>query len=234
MSDRTSLSVVIPVLDEATRLPALLADLAAAPPELALELWVVDGGSCDGSAELAALAGARVLRCRPGRGEQICHGIRLSHGTWLLLLHADVRLPPLWWQLLLQAMADDPESAWAFPLAIEGAGPCLGLVALLTNLRCRLRQLPYGDQGLLLSRAVHDRVGGLAPLPLMEDLEFVLRLREAVRIRLLRRALSVDGRRWRRLGILATTWTNWQLRRAWRGGAHPGALARIYGGRNRA
>lgn len=228
MTSPTALSVVIPVLNEAGRLPALLADLAAAAPDGLQEIWVVDGGSDDGSAGLARLGGARVLHCEPGRGAQILHGIRRSEGAWLLLLHADVRLPQGWWPLLQRAMASGQTTAWAFPLAIEGAGLGLSLVALLTNLRCRLRQLPYGDQGLLLSRALHDRLGGLRPLPLMEDLDFVLRLRQQARIRLLATPLRVDGRRWRRLGVLATAWSNGRLRRAWRRGADAAELARIY------
>ena len=228
MSASASISVVIPVLNEGRRLPALLADLATAPSDLLQEIWVVDGGSRDGSPLQASLAGARLLHCPAGRGRQLIHGVNHSEAPWLLLLHADVRLPEGWWELLRQAMAREPSSAWTFPLAIQDAGILLKLVALLTNLRCQLRQLPYGDQGLLLSRALYERLGGLTPLPLMEDLEFVLRLRGEARIRMLSRPLQVYGRRWRRLGILATAWSNGRLRRAWRRGADPAELAKIY------
>lgn len=233
MSAAAAISVVIPVLNEARQLPALLADLAAAPGELLREIWVVDGGSCDGSPLQARLAGARLLHCPAGRGPQLIHGVNHSEAPWLLLLHADVRLPDGWWRLLQEAMASEPPCAWTFPLAIQEAGIALKLVALLTNLRCQLRQLPYGDQGLLLSRALYERVGGMAPLPLMEDLEFALRLRGEARIRMLPRPLQVDGRRWRRLGILTTAWSNGRLRRAWRRGADPAELARIYGASRR-
>jgi rSAM/selenodomain-associated transferase 2 len=223
-------SVVIPVREEAARLPLLLADLAAGSGDLIREVWVVDGGSRDGSPQLACLAGARLLRADGGRGAQLRRGIAASEGTWLLLLHADVRLPAGWPQLLRQAMAAAPAGAWAFPLAIEAAGPGLRLVALLTNLRSRLAGLPYGDQGLLLSRALYDRSGGIEPLPLMEDLSLALRLRRLVRPRLLPRPLQVDGRRWRRLGLLRTAWINASLRRAWRRGVPAADLAARYYG----
>lgn len=228
MSEPAPLSVVIPVLNEARRLPALLADLAQAPADLLREVVVVDGGSGDGSARLARLAGARVLRSPPGRGAQLVTGIAASEGPWLLLLHGDVRLPAGWATALRRAIAAGPDSAWTFPLAIEAAGPGLRLVAWLSTQRSRWFQLPYGDQGLLLARGLHGRSGGVAPLPLMEDLEFVLRLRRLAPIRLLPRPLQVDGRRWRRLGILRTTCRNAALRRAWRRGTDPAQLARRY------
>lgn len=230
------LSVVIPVRDEAARLPQLLADLAAAPASLLREVWVVDGGSGDASRTLARLAGARLLQAGGGRGGQLRHGAECAcaaaaEEAWILLLHADVRLPPGWPLLVQRAMAAGGDRVWAFPLAIEAAGPLLTLVAWLSNLRARWRQLPYGDQGLLLACGLYRRSGGLAPLPLMEDLEFVLRLRRLAPIRLLPRSLRVDGRRWRRLGVLRTAWANAALRRAWRQGVDPAELARRYNGR---
>jgi rSAM/selenodomain-associated transferase 2 len=224
------LSVVIPVRNEAARLPRLLADLAAAPTCLLREVWVVDGGSDDGSARLARLAGARVLASAAGRGEQLRRGVAVCEGAWLLLLHADARLPADWPAGIQRAINAGEQTAWAFPLAIEAAGPSLQLVGTLSTLRSRWRGLPYGDQGLLLSRTLYERSGGLMPLPLMEDLEFVLRLRRLAPIRLLQRPLQVDGRRWRRLGVWRTTWRNALLRRAWRRGVDPAVLARRYYG----
>ncbi len=224
------LSVVIPVRNEAARLPLLLADLAAAPASLLREIWVVDGGSVDGSAGLARLAGAWVLSSIAGRGEQLRRGVAVCEGPWLLLLHADARLPTDWPTEIQRAIHAGEQTAWTFPLAIEEAGPALQLVGALSTLRSRWRSLPYGDQGLLLSRTLYERSGGLMPLPLMEDLEFIQRLRRLAPIRLLQGPLRVDGRRWRRLGVWRTTWRNALLRRAWRRGVDPSLLARRYYG----
>jgi rSAM/selenodomain-associated transferase 2 len=223
------LSVVIAARDESQGLPALLADLAMAP-ELVREVLVVDGGSRDGTPRLAALAGAQVLHDGSGRGGQLATGVARSTGAWLLLLHGDVRLPPGWAQTLAVAIAAGETSAWAFRLRIAGDDPALRLVELAVELRSRWRQLPYGDQGLLLARRLHDAAGGIAPLPLMEDLEFVQRLRRRGRIGTLALALRVSGRRWQRLGVWQTVLANASLRRAWRRGTQATQLAERYYG----
>ena len=223
------LSVVIAARDESQGLPALLADLAMAP-ELVREVLVVDGGSRDGTPRLAALAGAQVLHDGSGRGGQLATGVARSTGAWLLLLHGDVRLPPGWAQTLAVAIAAGETSAWAFRLRIAGDDPALRLVELAVELRSRWRQLPYGDQGLLLARRLHDAAGGIAPLPLMEDLEFVQRLRRRGRIGTLALAVRVSGRRWQRLGVWQTVLANASLRRAWRRGTPATQLAERYYG----
>ena len=90
--------------------------------------------------------------------------------------------------------------------------------------RSRWRQRPYGDQGLLIERRWYDQVGGIRPLPLMEDLEFAARFACTGRFQALALAIRVDGRRWQRLGLVGTTWANAALRRAWRRGAPAASL----------
>lgn len=228
------LSVVIAVRNESSRLPALLAQLAERPA-LVREVLVVDGGSSDATPLVARLGGARLLRCPPGRGRQLALGAAEASAAWLLLLHGDVRLPPKWGERVARAMAcrrgaaaAAPVRAWYFDLAIDGPNPALRLVELGTALRSRWLQRPYGDQGLLLSRCLYDAVGGMRPLPLMEDLELVQRLGRRARLRSLGATLLVDGRRWRRLGVWRTTQANAALRRAWRRGEAPERLVRRY------
>ena len=222
------ISVVIAARNEAPRLPALLADLAAAP-ELITEVLVVDGASEDATARVATLAGARVWFSPPGRGQQLAQGIARCSGSWLLLLHADARLGA-GWRAAVAAALGRPEAAWYFDLAIDGPHPALRLVERAVAWRSRWRQQPYGDQGLLLPRSLLDRSGGLAPLPLMEDLDLVLRLRRHTRLRPLQARLRVDGRRWRALGIWQTALANARLRRAWRRGVPAELLAARYYG----
>jgi rSAM/selenodomain-associated transferase 2 len=225
------ISVVIAARNEAPRLPALLADLAAAP-ELIAEVLVVDGVSADATRRVADLAGARVLVTPPGRGLQLAHGIACSTGPWLWLLHADARLEAGWRRAVAAALGL-PEAAWFCHLLIEGAHPALRLVEWGVAWRSRWRQQPYGDQGLLLPRPLLDRAGGLAPLPLMEDLDLVQRLQRHTRLRPLQSRLRVDGRRWRALGIGQTALVNARLRRAWRRGVPAELLAeRYYGARD--
>jgi len=233
--NRLSLSVVVPVLNEAQRLPALLAQLQQAS-ELVGEVLVVDGGSGDASRSIAALAGAKLLRQSGGRGRQLAAGVAAARGCWLLLLHGDCSLPRGWDLALRRAIQQSEtltpkpnwEQAYYFELAIGGRQPGLRLVELAVGLRSRWWQRPYGDQGLLLPAALLAAAGGVKPIPLMEDLDLVQRLRRHGRLVSLRLRLLVDGRRWRRLGIWGATLANARLRRAWRRGVDPEELAQRY------
>jgi rSAM/selenodomain-associated transferase 2 len=225
-----AISVVIAARNEAPRLPLLLADLASGL-ELVNEIVVVDGSSTDATARVASLAGATVLACPPGRGGQLAMGIDCSCSSWLLLLHADARLPERWQQAVASAInrsGKKDDAAWYFDLAIAASNPSLRIVEAGVALRSRWRQLPYGDQGLLLSRSLLQLAGGLLPLPLMEDLELVLRLRRHCRLQPLGARLRLDGRRWLQLGVWQTALSNARLRRAWRRGGKPQELANRY------
>lgn len=222
------LSVVIPVLNEARRLPGLLAALQA-QHALVHEVLVVDGGSIDGSRRLITLAGCRLVRMAGGRGIQLAAGVAHVDTPWVLLLHADARLPAGWGEALARAMAR-PEAAWYFELVVEAPDPALRLVELAVSLRSRYGQLPYGDQGLLLPLELLRRCGGIRPLPLMEDLDLMLRLRHQARLRSLGLPLRVDGRRWTRLGVWRTVLENARLRWAWHQGVDASALAAAYYG----
>ena len=224
---RGVIAVVIPMRNEAANLPLLLADLAMAPAGLIGELLVVDGGSSDGSGRLATLAGAALQHTGGGRGAQLVAGVAATEAPWLLLLHGDLRLPPRWWEPVLAALGQ-AEAAWYFRLRVRESGLALRLMEAAVELRSRWALTPYGDQGLLLPRGLLEQAGGLRPLPLMEDLDLVLRLRQQAPIRCLEREVRVEGRRWRRLGVWRTAWHNARLRRAWRHGTEPGELARRY------
>ncbi|MEY3749722.1 MAG: hypothetical protein RLZZ186_141 [Cyanobacteriota bacterium] len=221
------LAVVIPCFNEAARLPLLLADLASAPAGLIADVTVVDGGSGDGTPQRARLAGAQLLQASPCRGQQLQRGVAATTAPWLLLLHADCRLQPGWSTALQEAMVQ-PAAAWCFDLRVEGAGLPLRLMELAVRLRCQLRQLPYGDQGLLLPRTLLEQAGGVPEIPLMEDLLLIQRLQPLASIRRLGCPLQVDGRRWRRHGVLGTAWRNARLRQAWRRGCSPEQLAQRY------
>lgn len=228
------LSVLIPALQEAGRLPLLLADLAAAP-ELVQEVVVVDGGSRDDTPALVRLAGARLLHSGPGRGRQLAYGADRCSGDWLLVLHADGRLLAGWRQAVARALAEPQPQVWCFPLQVVAdlqgqrtPGLVFALLGWLVGWRSRIGQRPYGDQGLLLPMALYRAAGGFRPLPLMEDLDLVERLAARAPVRMLGPGLLVDGRRWLGLGLLRTAWTNAGLRRAWRRGVPATVLARYY------
>ncbi|MEA5450473.1 TIGR04283 family arsenosugar biosynthesis glycosyltransferase [Leptolyngbya sp. CCNP1308] len=200
-----AISVVIPALNEAKQLPAVLDTIRPASP---VEVIVVDGGSADGTADVAEAQGARVVKATPGRSRQLNGGAAAATGSILLFLHADTRLPQGFDQVIRHTLAQPGVVAGAFRLAINGPGRGLRWVEWGVNLRSRLLQMPYGDQGLFLKAEVFDKMGGFPDLPMMEDFELVRRLRKVGRVAIAPSAVVTSDRRWRTLGILRTTLAN--------------------------
>ena len=164
------ISIVIPTLNAANSLPATLRSLMPALLEgLVLELVITDGGSTDATEEIAEEAGAVWISGAAGRGGQLRRGVEAASGDWLLILHADTQLSGDWLPALLRHMELSSERAGFFDLRFRAAGLMPAIVSGWANWRSRALGLPYGDQGLFLSRAVYDQVGGYADIPLMED-----------------------------------------------------------------
>lgn len=210
------LSVVIPVLNEAERLPALL-DALGALGGLDAQIIVVDGGSTDGSAGVARQGGMTVLASAPGRARQMNAGAAAASGEVLLFLHADTRLPPLADSLILDALSG--EHVWGrFDVIIEGRPAMLRVVATLMNLRSRLSGIATGDQAIFVTRAAFDAAGGFPDQPLMEDIELSKRLLRQSRPACIRARVRTSGRRWEQRGVWRTIVLMWRLRwDYWRG-----------------
>ncbi len=220
-----ALSVVIPALDAARHLRGCLAAVVGA----AAEVVVVDGGSRDGTAELARDLGARVIAAPRGRGCQLAAGIAAAGGDWLLLLHADTRLG-LDWPAAASAFMQRPESndrAAHFQFALDSAHKRARRLERAVAWRSRVLGLPYGDQGLLIARAFLDRVGGMRPLPLMEDVDLVRRIGR-------RRLVPLDvpavtsAERWERGGWRRRSARNLGCLALFHLGVSPERLARLY------
>ena len=172
------ISVVIPTLDAADTLPGCLTSLAAARAlGLVSEVIVADGGSADATLGLAESLGARIVRAERGRGAQLAAGADAARGDWLLFLHADTVLESGWESEAADFIGQpDADRAGYFRFALDDASPSARRLEGLVALRCRLFALPYGDQGLLISRRLYQMIGGFRPLALMEDVDLVRRL----------------------------------------------------------
>ncbi|HUF86849.1 MAG TPA: TIGR04283 family arsenosugar biosynthesis glycosyltransferase [Thermohalobaculum sp.] len=173
---RAPVSVVIPTLGAAGRLGACVEALGEGLMSgLVRELVIADGGSADGIEAVAGALGARLVTAPRGRGAQLAAGARAAEGAWLLFLHADTVLAPGWAAAVQAHIAARPERAGYFALRFDRTGPMPRIVAGWANLRSALG-LPYGDQGLLVSREVYGATGGHPEIPLMEDVALARRL----------------------------------------------------------
>ena len=169
-----TISVVIPTLNEAARLPALLAVLGR-EPQLE-EIIVVDGGSRDETARLARAGGAVVLSSLPGRGQQLRRGAEAARGEVILFLHADSGFPASGLQRIAERLAARPEIVGGnFRIVFDGDD---GFSRWLTGFYAwfRRRGLYYGDSGIFVRREVYRALGGIRPIALMEDYDFSRRL----------------------------------------------------------
>ena len=187
------------------------------------EVIVVDGGSTDGTADLAAPLCDRFLRSEKGRARQMNAGAALASGDALVFLHADTRLPPLADRFIFEGLQD---SSWGrFDVAIEGSTRALKLVACAMNLRSRLTGIATGDQAIFVRR---DAFGGFPLIPLMEDIAFSRQMKRRVRPACVRERVVTSGRRWETHGIVRTIVLMWRLRLLYALGVGPGRLARRY------
>lgn len=193
----STISVVIPVLNEELRLGGTLANVL---PQLPEEVLVVDGGSRDATVAIAtATAGVRLLRADKGRARQMNAGAAAARGDWLLFLHADTLLPPQ----ALARIAALPASvlAGAFRHRFSGEDWRLRLISRLDNYRTRLTRIAFGDQAMFVRRELFERLGGFPPCEVMEDVAFGERLRHATAPILLADEAITDSRKFEQMGI---------------------------------
>ena len=217
------LSVVIPTLNAASTLAETIAAVAAT----AAEVVVVDAASTDATEAVARAAGARVLDAPRGRGAQLAAGVAAAREPWLLLLHADTVLAPDWPEAAAAHIAAGPARAGYFRFALASADPRARRLERAVAWRCRMLGLPYGDQGLLIHRDLLTAVGGIRPLPLMEDVDLIRRLGRA-RIAPLPASAVTSASRWERDGWRARSARNLVCLAAWFAGVPAERLARWY------
>mgnify|MGYP005639552455 FL=1 len=221
------LSVIIPTLNEARRIGARLEDLKAA--DIAAEIIVADGGSADATIDIAAEASARTIVGPPGRGQQLAAGANISNGSWLLFLHADTQPGPGWATVAKRFMADHDNKfrAGYFRYALDDSAAAARRLEMIVDWRCRLLNLPYGDQGLLISASYYERLGGFRPIALMEDVDLVRKIPRHRLIELAAIAVT-SAERYRHEGYLTRPARNLICLALYYLGFPPGDLADFY------
>lgn len=223
------LSVIIPALNSSETLPrCIAAGLRSSCGRLG-EIIVVDGGSTDATVDIAHGLGARVVSVPGGRGAALAHGANVSTGTWLLFLHADTQLSS-GWARAIEAFIDEPGNATRaayFRFALDDASPMARGLERRVALRCQILALPFGDQGLLISRRFYNALGGFRPYPLMEDVDIIRRIGRHRLIALDTMAVT-SAARWQREGWYRRSARNLACLTLYYVGVSPHAIARMY------
>jgi len=222
------LSIIIPVLNEAAAIADALAALAPLRARGA-EVIVVDGGSHDGTPDLARPLADHVLSAPRGRGSQMNAGATVARGELLLFLHADTRLPADADHLIETALQQSKRTWGRFDVTIAGKNPLLRMVAASMNLRSRLSGIATGDQAMFVRRETFAQAGGFPDIALMEDIVLSRRLKRIGRPACLSARVVTSGRRWEQRGVVRTIFMMWRLRAAFFFGVEPARLARQYG-----
>lgn len=217
------LSVVIPTLNEAESLERAIASARA----VADEVIVSDGGSTDGSIEIARRAGARVVEGAPGRGAQLNRGGAAASGEVLLFLHADSTLPRDLPTQLDAALAAGCAGGGAL-IRFDPDGGLLRFGAGWINCRTRLTRLPLGDQAHFVLREAFERLDGYRDWPILEDLDLMRRLKREHRIAVLAGPVVTSARRFVEKGVVRTIAINWTIWTLYLLGVSPHRLARLY------
>jgi rSAM/selenodomain-associated transferase 2 len=208
------LTIVIPTLNAEAGLPSCLdALMPAVVSGLLRQVVIVDGGSQDHTLDIAEHAGADVVQVSPpGRGRQLAAGADAARHPWLLFLHADTVLAEGWDREAAAFMervdrGQRPPAAASFRFTLDDLGLAPRIIEWGVRVRCTLLRFPYGDQGLLIPRALYRQIGGYRDLSLMEDVDIVRRLERGQRISLRSEAVT-SAIRYKRDGYALRTLRN--------------------------
>lgn len=222
-----TLSIIMPVLNEATGIEDALQALAPYRAR-GVEVMVVDGGSQDDTMTRARPHADRVIEAPRGRAAQMNAGAAAAKGDVLLFLHADTRLPDNADVLIADGLTRSRRAWGRFDVQFDDGG-WLRLAAFMMNWRSWASGICTGDQALFMTRAAFDQISGFPAIALMEDVAASARLKRVSRPLCLAARVTTSGRRWRKHGIFRTMLLMWQLRLAFFFGGDPNSLARHYG-----
>ena len=226
---KPSVSVIIPVFRESAFIGGALNHLYALNGAECIECIVVDG--CPYGSTLSAVADPRVLALRSpkGRGRQMNVGAAVARGAVYLFLHADTRLPADGLAAVLRALDRPGVGGGAFQLGIDSRRRAYRIIEAMVSLRSRLLRMPYGDQAIFINSGLFHRLGGYPEIPLMEDVELMLRLKKSKkRIVILKQRVKTSARRWEKEGIVFCTIRNWALVTLYLLSVSPGRLVKHY------
>ena len=221
------LSIIIPTLNAAPALEQTLTALKTS--DIATQFIVSDGGSTDETRSIAEHHGATIIDAPKGRGSQLAAAARNAKHPWQLFLHADTRLDTMWQQMISEFVTRPTALARAavFKFSLDDPAPAARRLENIVAWRCRLFGLPYGDQGLLISRQHYDQIGGFKGLPLFEDVDIVRRIGRE-NIEYLELAAITSAIRYQKSGYILRTLRNATCLSLYFAGLPPKLIGRLY------
>ena len=210
----SKISIIIPTINEANNLPLLLSDLSSIQKEG--EIIIVDCGSEDKTVDIANIYGAKVYKSEErNRGLQLNIGAKNSKGDWLIFLHADTRLTHDWFKVINSFLNGDKNYIYYFKFKINHEKIIFRVLEILVNLRSQFFKQPYGDQGLVIHRTTYFKNNGFRKIPLMEDVDFLRRLKNKKKLKQLNLPIFISSRKWEKTNIFLQAIKNWHFRRRW-------------------
>ena len=210
----SKISIIIPTINEANNLPLLLADLSIIQKEG--EILIIDSGSDDRTTEIASIHGAKVYKSKErNRGLQLDIGAKKSIGEWLIFLHADTRLNDDWVGKIKSVLEGNKNHIYFFKFKINHKKVIYRVLEILVNFRSQYFKQPYGDQGLIINRSIYFKNNGFSKIPIMEDVDFLNRLKNKKDLKQLSLPIFTSSRKWERTNIFLQALKNWNFRRRW-------------------
>ncbi len=210
----TKISIIIPTINEANNLPLLLSDLSIIQKKG--EIIIVDCGSDDKTIDVANIYGAKVYKSHEkNRGLQLYLGAKNSKGDWLIFLHADTRLTHNWFRKLNSVLKGDKNYIFYFRFKINHKKIIYRILEIVVNIRSFYFKQPYGDQGLIIHRTTYFENKGFRKIPIMEDVDFLRRLKNKKNLKQLNLPIFISSRKWEKTNIFLQAYKNWNFRRRW-------------------
>ncbi|HET6516440.1 MAG TPA: TIGR04283 family arsenosugar biosynthesis glycosyltransferase [Thermodesulfovibrionales bacterium] len=226
---KQGISIIVPVWHEASIIHEAVSAILSLPYKGDREVIVVDGSPHGETIEAIRNPGVKTALAEKGRSKQMNKGAALASGEILFFVHVDTELPEGALNALSSVMGQVGVVAGAFDLGIRSERPVFRIIEKAASLRSRITRIPYGDQAIFVMRDYFRAMAGFREIPLMEDLDFMKRIRKAGdKIVIIPEKVMTSPRRWEKEGILYCTLRNWTLRTLYLLGIPPETLAKLY------
>lgn len=216
-------SVIIPVYNESSTIERLLDELEGVDAEILF----VDGGSNDGTQNKIFLHNFNVFGCEKGRANQMNFGAQIAGSDNLFFLHAD-SIPPKGFEH--EVLKTLEKTNWGcFGIKFDSHDPLMKICQFISNRRIHDRKVAFGDQGIFIKRKLFEEIGGFPSIPIMEDYQLSLTLKElGEKIGVADGLITTSDRRFQRGNKLATMWKMNRLRKQYRDGVDINKIAAQY------